>query len=689
MRLDSDVRYLKGVGEKRAGLYRKIGINTVGDLIENYPRAYEDWSQTKEIAETIVGETACVKAMVCFRPEKAVIRKGMTIYKTAVTDGIDVMKITIFNNRFSAEKLEEGREFLFFGKVAGNLTSREMTNPAVAEVEGGDRIRPIYSQTKDLSTKVIEKNVRQALDNVKDELADTLPDEIRKKYNLSSLVFSLENIHFPKSEYNLYSARRRLIFEELLTLQLGMMLMRGKNIKKTGQVLKKDYTREFLSLLPFEATNAQKRAISEAVRDMTSHTPMNRLLQGDVGSGKTVVAAALIYNCAKNNIQSALMAPTEILAFQHYNTLKKLMENSGVEVVLLTGSNTASQKKAIKSKLKSGEAMLAVGTHALIQKDVEFQNLGLVITDEQHRFGVEQRGTLTQKGESAHVLVMSATPIPRTLALIIYGELDVSVLDELPAGRQRTETYSVSSELRLRALNYVKKHIDEGYQGYVVCPLVDDEDNESSMKAAKQYANELQNGVFKNYRVGLLHGKMKPSEKEAVMKKFSDGEISILVSTTVIEVGVDVPNAVIIVVENAERFGLSQLHQLRGRVGRGNIKSTCILISDAKNEEAQARLGTMCRTTDGFVIADEDLKLRGPGDFFGSRQHGLPELKIAGLMSDTKIMKEAQKTAKDILTDDPTLEKEKNHRLRKLVIKLFSKAGAEELGLKSSIKAQS
>ncbi|MBQ7654665.1 MAG: ATP-dependent DNA helicase RecG, partial [Clostridia bacterium] len=655
MRLDSDVRYLKGVGEKRAGLYRKIGINTVGDLIENYPRAYEDWSQTKEIAETIVGETACVKAMVCFRPEKAVIRKGMTIYKTAVTDGIDVMKITIFNNRFSAEKLEEGREFLFFGKVAGNLTSREMTNPAVAEVEGGDRIRPIYSQTKDLSTKVIEKNVRQALDNVKDELADTLPDEIRKKYNLSSLVFSLENIHFPKSEYNLYSARRRLIFEELLTLQLGMMLMRGKNIKKTGQVLKKDYTREFLSLLPFEATNAQKRAISEAVRDMTSHTPMNRLLQGDVGSGKTVVAAALIYNCAKNNIQSALMAPTEILAFQHYNTLKKLMENSGVEVVLLTGSNTASQKKAIKSKLKSGEAMLAVGTHALIQKDVEFQNLGLVITDEQHRFGVEQRGTLTQKGESAHVLVMSATPIPRTLALIIYGELDVSVLDELPAGRQRTETYSVSSELRLRALNYVKKHIDEGYQGYVVCPLVDDEDNESSMKAAKQYADELQNGVFKNYSVGLLHGKMKPSEKEAVMKKFSDGEISILVSTTVIEVGVDVPNAVIIVIENAERFGLSQLHQLRGRVGRGNIKSTCILISDAKNEEAQARLGTMCRTTDGFVIADEDLKLRGPGDFFGSRQHGLPELKIAGLMSDTKIMKEAQKTAKDILTDDPTL----------------------------------
>ena len=686
MRLDSDVRYLKGVGEKRAALYRKVGVETVGDLIDYFPRAYEDWSKTKEIAETYVGENACVKAMVCFKPEKAVVRKGMTVYRTAVTDGIDVMKITIFNNRYSAEKLEEGKEYLFFGKVDGNYTTREMTNPAVAEVEGGERIRPIYSQTKDLSTKTIEKNVRQALDSVKDELAESLPDDIRKKYKLSSLAFSLENIHFPKSDYNLYCARRRLIFEELLTLQLGMMLMRGKNVKKSGCVLREDCTEEFLSLLPFEATNAQKRAIAEAMEDMRAGSPMNRLLQGDVGSGKTVVAAALIYNCAKNNIQSALMAPTEILAFQHYNTLKNLMKDSGVEVVLLTGSNTAAQKREIKNRLKSGEATLAVGTHALIQKDVEFKNLGLVITDEQHRFGVAQRGSLSQKGSDPHILVMSATPIPRTLALIIYGELDVSVLDELPAGRQQTETFSVGSELRLRAMNYVKKHVDEGYRGYVVCPLVDDEDNESSMKAAKQYADELQNGVFKNYSVGLLHGKMKPSEKENVMKRFADGEISILVSTTVIEVGVDVPEAVIIVIENAERYGLSQLHQIRGRVGRGKVKSTCILISDAKNDETKTRLRTMCRTTDGFEIADEDLKLRGPGDFFGSRQHGLPELKIAGLMSDTNIMREAQKTAKEILAEDPTLEMKKNERLRKLALKLFSKAGAQELGLKSTIK---
>ena len=419
---------------------------------------------------------------------------------------------------------------------------------------------------------------------------------------------------------------------------------------------------------------------------MFSKTPMNRLLQGDVGSGKTVVAAALIYNCAKSGIQSVLMAPTEILAFQHYNTLKKLMANTGMEIVLLTGSATAKEKREIKSKLASGQAILAVGTHALIQKDVSFKNLGLVITDEQHRFGVAQRGSLTEKGKNPHVLVMSATPIPRTLALIIYGELDVSVLDELPPGRQQTDTYSINTSIRLRALNYVKKHVDDGYQGYVVCPLVDDEDNESSMKAAKQYANELQKGVFKNYSVGLLHGKMKPKEKDEIMAKFSKGEIQILVSTTVIEVGVDVPNAVIIVIENAERFGLSQLHQLRGRVGRGNIKSTCILVSDAQNEDAQSRLKIMCQTTDGFKIADEDLKLRGPGDFFGSRQHGLPELKIAGLMSDAKVMKEAQKTAKKILDKDPDLENEENALLKKSVKKLFSKVGAEELRLGDILK---
>lgn len=688
MYLNSDIRYLKGVGEKRAELFHKLGVNTIEDILYYFPRAYEDWTQIKDISSTVVGETACVKAMVCFKPEKAMIRKGMTIYNTAVTDGQSIMKITIFNNRFSAEMLEEGTEFLFYGKVGGNLLGREMTNPTIAKVEGGNRIRPIYNQTKDLSTKFIEKTIRTALDIAKNSLDETLPDEIRKEYKLSSLVFSLENIHFPQSEYNLYTSRRRLIFEELLILQLGMMLMRGKNVRSIGYKLEKDFTSEFIKLLPFELTSAQKRSINECVNDMASSSPMNRLLQGDVGSGKTVVAAALIYNCAKNGMQSALMAPTEILAVQHYNTMKKLMQNSGIDIVLLTGSTSAAEKRKIKQKIKDGETFLAVGTHALIQKDVEFRNLGLVITDEQHRFGVAQRGSLFEKGKNPHTLVMSATPIPRTLALIIYGDLDVSVLDELPPGRQQTETFSVKTALRMRAMNYVKKHVQEGYQGYIVCPLVDDEENETNMMAAKQYAEELQNSVFSQYNVGLLHGKMKPKEKESVMKKFVDGEIEILVSTTVIEVGVDVPNAVIIVIENAERFGLSQLHQLRGRVGRGNIKSTCILISDSQNEETQARLNVMCRTTDGFEVADEDLKLRGPGDFFGSRQHGLPELKIAGLMSDAKTMREAQKTARKILDEDPQLISEKNKKLKDSVMKLFDGAGAEELGLKSILNEE-
>ena len=681
MDLKADIRYVKGVGEKRAELFNKLGIHTVDDALHFYPRAYEDWSKIQLICETVVGDIACVKGIVTFAPEKSMIRKGMTVFKTGITDGYDVMKITIFNNKYTAEMLREGEEYLFYGRVGGNLTSREMTNPMVVRAEGGDRIRPVYSQTKDLSTRMIEKTVRSVMNLSKENIIETLSDEIRQKYSLSSLIFSLENIHFPTSDYNLLCARRRLIFEELLILQLGMLLMRGRNVSQSGYVIKNDYSEEFFSLLPFEMTNAQKRAVKEAVNDMKSPVPMNRLLQGDVGSGKTAVAAALIYNAAKNSVQSALMAPTEILASQHYNTLKKMLEGTGINVVLLTGSTSASQKKKIKQQVKDGEIHLAVGTHALIQKDVEFKNLGLVITDEQHRFGVAQRGSLSEKGDNPNILVMSATPIPRTLALIIYGDLDVSVLDELPPGRQKTETYAVNGSLRTRALNYVKKHIDDGYQGYIVCPLV--EEGESEMKAAQQYAEELSNGVFRNYKVGLLHGKMKPKDKDDVMQKFANNEIQLLVSTTVIEVGVDVPNSVIMVIENAERFGLSQLHQLRGRVGRGQIKSTCILISDAQNEEAVNRLNVMSKTSDGFKIADEDLKLRGPGDFFGARQHGLPDLKIASMLTDTALMREAQKTAKYILGKDPNLESYENRQLRNNVLKLFRGVGAEELGLKN------
>lgn len=686
MELESDIRYIKGVGEKRALLFNRLGIFSLRDLLFFFPRAYEDWSNISEIRNTRVGQTACVRGIVTFTPEKAVLRKGMTVYKTGVTDGTDVMKITIFNNRFSAMMLEEGKEYLFYGKVGGNFLSREMTNPMVVKSEQGAGIRPVYPQTANLSSRSIEKTVRTALDLSKELLEDSLPEEVRQKYSLCTLAFALENIHFPKSDYDLYCARRRLIFEELLVLQLGMIMLRGRNVRRTGIKLQKDFSEEFYSLLPFTPTKAQKRAVSEALGDMTGSAPMNRLLQGDVGSGKTAVAAALIYNCAKNNIQSALMAPTEILAAQHYETMKKFLENTGIEPVLLTGSATPKQKNLIKEKLRKGEAMLAVGTHALIQKDVEFKNLGFVVTDEQHRFGVAQRGSLRDKGDNPHILVMSATPIPRTLALIIYGDLDVSVLDELPPGRQKTETYAVRGELRTRAMNYVKKHIDMGYQGYIVCPLVEESEFDGDMKSAEQYAKELKNGIFKNYSVDLLHGKMKSGDKDEVMKKFARGETDILVSTTVIEVGVDVPNAVIMVIENAERFGLSQLHQLRGRVGRGDIKSTCILISDAEGEEAKSRLDIMCKTTDGFKIADFDLKLRGPGDFFGSRQHGLPELKIASMLTDTKIMSEAQKTAREITEKDPSLKGIKNKGLLQSVARLFRGVGAEELGLDKMMK---
>ncbi len=671
MDISTDIRYLKGVGEKRAELFSKLGINSVGDILEYYPRMYEDWSKIKKISETVVGETTCVKGFVTHTPHGTLIKKGMTIYKTGICDGLDVMDLTIFNNRFAAEALKEGEEYVFFGKIGGNLYKREMTNPAFASSEGGERIRPVYSSTQALSTKIIEKTVRSAIDSVKDELHETLPDSIRIEHKLASLVFSYENIHFPQSEKNLEVARRRLIFEELFILQLGLLLLRKRSRKLTANKITEDKTEEFCSFLPFTMTGAQSRAVKEAVEDMKKDVPMNRLVQGDVGSGKTAVAAAIIYNAAKNGFQSALMAPTEILATQHHNTLKNFFENTDINVALLTGSVRKKQKDEIKEQLKNGEINLLVGTHAIIQEDVEFYNLGLAVTDEQHRFGVAQRGNLSKKGEEPHLLVMSATPIPRTLALMIYGDLDVSILDELPPGRQKIDTFYVDYNKHERAMNYVKKHLDKGLQGYIVCPLVESE--ESELTSATQIYENFKNNEFKDYTVGLLHGKMKPKEKDEVMKDFAEGKTQLLIATTVIEVGVDVPNAVIMVIENAEMFGLSQLHQLRGRVGRGKEKSTCILISDAQNDEAKTRLNVMCKTSDGFKIADEDLKLRGPGDFFGSRQHGLPKMKIANLLNDMQTLKEAQNEAKKVLLDDPKLKKKENEFLRKAVINLYEK----------------
>lgn len=666
---NTNIQYLKGVGEKRAKILNKLGIFTVGDLLRFYPRDYMDWSKISSIASAPFDESCCIRAIVNHKPRGAKIRKGMTIYKTVVTDGESLMNITIFNNKYAAESLEAGEEYLFYGKVGGNFHRREMTSPLIAPVENGIRIRPIYHQSAGINSKAIEKLVRQAYDIKKDYFTDCIPQSLRDKLCLMEINKAVYELHFPTNEDTVSEARRRLIFEELFIFQLGLMKLKGNRKESTPVSITEDFTEEFTKSLPFTLTGAQMRAVTESIRQMTSNFTMNRLLQGDVGSGKTAVAAALIYTVIKNGYQCAFMAPTEILAQQHYKTCLNFFKNTDIKIALLTGSVTAANKREIKTRLKNGEINLIIGTHALIQNDVEFQNLGLVITDEQHRFGVKHRGALSGKGDRPHTLVMSATPIPRTLALILYGDLDVSILDELPPGRQPIETYAIDTAKRHRAFNYVKKHLDEGRQGYIVCPLV--EEGESDLAAAQEYSENIARGFFSGYTVGLLHGKMKPKDKEEVMSKFVSGETKLLVSTTVIEVGVDVPNSVIMVIENAERFGLSQLHQLRGRIGRGKYKSTCILITDAQNESAQRRMKVMTSTTDGFKIADEDLKMRGPGDFFGSRQHGLPEMKIA-MLTDTALLNEANRFARELIIDDPDFIKEENRNLKTAISELFS-----------------
>ena len=670
MELNASIKYLKGVGEKRAAMLGKLGIFTLWDLLTFYPRVYEDWSKITAIKDAPLGETVCIRAIAGMPCREHRIRKGMTLYKTEVTDGESLIDITFFNNKFAAEKIEQGKEYLFFGKITGKGYYRSMNSPEFTEFDGTERLRPIYPQTAGLNSRATEKLVKTAFE-VCGKFTDPLPEDIRNSYCLMGLESALHNIHFPENEDMLSEARRRLIFEELFLLELGLMRLKTKNRRSTAFPMRKDYTSEFFNLLPFELTGAQKRAIAQASEDMMREIPMNRLLQGDVGSGKTAVSAALIYNCARNGCQSALMAPTEVLAMQHYKTLAKMFGDTDISLALLTGSTPAGEKKRIKESLKNGEIDLIIGTHALLQKDVEFSRLALAVTDEQHRFGVNQRGSLSAKGINPHTLVMSATPIPRTLALIIYGDLDLSILDELPRGRQKVETYLVNSEKRERAYGYIKKHLCAGFQGYIVCPLVA-ESEDSELTAATELYKNLSEEFFRGFSVGLLHGKMKPAEKKAVMDAFAKGETQLLVSTTVIEVGIDVPNAVIMVIENAERFGLSQLHQLRGRIGRGTEKSTCILISDAQNSETEHRLKIMTSTADGFKIADEDLRLRGPGDFFGSRQHGLPEMKIANMMTDGEAIRETHAAAENLLKKNPALEGGEYTDLRNAVNRLFS-----------------
>lgn len=670
LNLNSNIKYIKGVGEKRAGLFGSLAIFDVDALIHFFPRKYEDWTNTKTVSELQNGDCASIRATMITPVKEHMIRKGMTLYKCRFSDGESIINVTIFNNKYQAQALRVYEDYVLFGKVEKNLTSASMSSPKIERLDTGVRVHPIYPATGKLTSNAIAKVVKTALESL-EEIPETLDKSVRDKYKLISLDRAIRQIHFPDSDEDMQKARYRLIFEELLTLQLGLLKLKGRNKAETNLKITADFTEEFKSLLPFEMTNAQQRAIKDCLSDMAGDYPMSRLLQGDVGSGKTAVAAGLCFTVIRNGYQCALMAPTEILAVQHYEGLSKMLSPAGINVRLLTGSTRAKEKREIKASLMEGEIDLLIGTHAIIQNDVEFKSLGLVITDEQHRFGVKQRAALAEKGEGIHTLVMSATPIPRTLGLILYGDLDISILDELPPGRQEIRTDVVDSRYHQRLYKFIRDAADRGEQAYIVCPAIEENEDSTDLKSAEQYAEELSEGAFHGYNLGLLHGKMKPKEKENVMKAFSSGDVQILVATTVVEVGVDVPNATIMVIENAERFGLSQLHQLRGRIGRGSKKSFCVLVSDSKSENSRNRLAVMKNNSNGFKIADEDLKARGPGDFFGERQHGLPALKIADMLQDMETLHLAQQCAGEILAEDSNLDLPKNKHLCDNISKMF------------------
>ena len=673
--LDTDVRYIKGIGEKKAQALNKLGVFQVRDLLSYFPRKYEDRSQFKPIALTCDGETACIQAIVADTPRLARIRKGMELVKFRAVDNSGSVDITYFNAAYVKDQISRGDCLNFYGKITFVGNKRTMANPVHEHqnTPGGvtGRIVPIYRLSAGLSQKLMMSAVRQSLDAAGGELPEVLPESVREKYRLAQTGFAYENIHFPADFEALELARRRLIFEELFLLACALGKMKGSRNAENGIRMTETDMGEFFATLPFTPTGAQLRAVKDALADMQSGKSMNRLVQGDVGSGKTLVAAALIWYAWKNGYTSAFMAPTEILVEQHVATLEGFLGGFGMRIAKLTGSSTAKEKREVKAKLASGEIDLIVGTHALFSEDVEYNNLGLVVTDEQHRFGVNQRSSLIGKGDKPHVLVMSATPIPRTLALIIYGDLDISVIDELPPGRQKVDTFAVTESYRQRLNGFIRKLVTEGRQVFVVCPMIEEnEELSEGMKSAEEHAAELAK-FFPDLRVACVHGKLKPKVKNEIMRSFVSGDIDILVSTTVIEVGVDVPNAALMIIENADRFGLSQLHQLRGRVGRGAHKSYCVLISDTDNEVSEARLKVMTQTNDGFKVSEEDLKLRGPGDFFGSRQHGLPEMHVADLCTDMNVLQTAQTAAQELLAEDFELCKPEHQALRTAVERLF------------------
>ena len=675
-RLTDPITILKGIGPTKAKQFANLNIFTLEDLICHFPRGYEDRTKLVTIEKLQPDVPACFKAMVMNAPRTAHIRKGLDLTKVTVADHTGRLTLTFFNQKFTAEQLQYGQEYIFYGAVSGDFIGYNMTSPVFEALDSPPvttrRILPIYPLTAGLSNASVLKAVRQAL-SLCDPPKEIIPAEIRQQYGILPAERAYHAIHEPTSMQEAEMAKKRLIFEEFFIFSAGLSLIRANRATKTSPIYVNQDLRPLYASLPFRLTNAQTRAIEEIRADLRKGTPMNRLVQGDVGSGKTMVAAAAAYLAVKNGHQAAMMAPTEILAEQHFAGLSKLLEPLGIRCQLLTGSLTPKQKRERREAIAEGGVDFIIGTHALVSDTTHFHDLGLVITDEQHRFGVGQRSRLGAKGEDPHILVMSATPIPRTLALILYGDLDVSILDELPPGREPVDTFLVNESYRARINAFIRKHVAEGHQVYVVCPAVE-ESEALNLKAASVWAETLQQTVFPDLRVSLLHGQMKGAEKDAVMSAFSRGEGDILVATTVIEVGVDVPNATLMVIEDADRFGLSQLHQLRGRVGRGKAKSFCILTSQNKNPETLHRIKAFCKTTDGFKIAEEDLALRGPGDFFGSRQSGLPVFRVANLTCDLVTLKQAQEASADWINTAGTADTPEGEALRSRIGQLFLRA---------------
>lgn len=674
--LDTSAQYLKGVGPKMYELLNKLSIYTVKDLLEYYPRVYEDRTKVTPISDFQKDQNVLFLGTL-IKPVTMVYAKKKKILSTVVVDDSGaIAMLTWFNQVYIKDRIKEGGTYLFYGKVGSVSGSRAtLDSCSIYDVNDLDKIQglyPIYPLTAGITQNYLFKLINNLMDSgiMVNEIFN---EEFRRKYRLAEANYALRNIHFPKSYEMVNVARNRIIFEELFLFQLALLNMKQIEVEHTNTNTYSDLDEsEFLKLIPFELTGAQKKVVSQIKKDMSSKTVMNRLVQGDVGSGKTMVAAIAMYLAVKNGYQAALMAPTTILANQHYIELSQYFEKLGINVEIITSSTTKKQKEKIIEKLKNNDIDILIGTHSIIEDNVEFNNLGLVVTDEQHRFGVKQRMKLSAKGNVVDTIVMTATPIPRSLAIILYGDLDLSIIDELPPGRKPVETCVVNDSYNQRVYNFLKKQINEGRQVYVVCPLVEeneDLDLNSVEKLYEEYKKE-----FNGYNVAILHGKMKNKEKDSIMQEFKANKINILISTTVIEVGISVPNATVMVIENADRFGLAALHQLRGRVGRGSASSYCILKSNNKSAIARQRLDIMRKSNDGFEIAQKDLELRGPGDFFGVRQSGMPEFKLANLLTDTKILESTQEAVKTLIEEDRTLSLPQNSKIKNA---LYNKYGEQ------------